>query len=188
MKNMFFISLLVLVSISCSSLKVATDYDKTVDFTQYKSLEFYGWSENSDALLNEFDKRRIEKAFAEEFSTRDIDIVESGGDMVVSLFIVTEQKTETTANTYNSGGGYGGYYGYGPGYGWGMGYSTTTISEHEYTVGTLIISIFDAKKEALIWESIGKGTIEQHPRSADRAINYYVAQVMREYPVKPEKK
>lgn len=189
MKNLFYLAVISLLAFSCSGLKVATDYDKTVDFSQYKTLEFYGWAENSNAILSELDQRRIEEAFGKEFANRGISVVESDADIVVSLYIVTEQKTQTTAHTnhYGGYGGFGGYYGYGPGYGWGMGHSYTTVSEHEYTVGTLIVSVFDTEKEALVWESIGKGTIEQHPRSADRAINYYVAQIMRQYPVEPIK-
>lgn len=186
MKNVFHLAIITLLSISCSSLKVATDYDKTIDFNQYQTFEFYGWAEDSNEILDELDQRRIEKAFGEEFNSRGLKAVESGGDIVVSLYIITKQKTKKTAHT-NHYGGYGGYYGYGPGYGWGMGYSHTTISEYEYTEGTLIVSVFDAKKETLVWESIGKGSIEQHPRSADRAINYYVAQIMRKYPVQPTK-
>ena len=188
MKNYLIIIAIAFATLSCSSLKVTTVFDPSVDFTQLKTLEFYGWAENSAAILNEFDQQRIEKAFGNEFAKRNIEVVEDGGDMIVSLYIVTEQKTQTTANTYGYGGGYGGYYGYGPGYGWGMGHSTTTYTDHEYTVGTLIISIFDPVKEQLIWESVGRGEIEQHPRNAERAINYYVAQIMREYPVKPVKK
>ena len=116
---------------ACSSLKVYSDVDSTIDFSQYKSLEYYGWAEESDKLLTQLDKDRIERAFGEEFRKRGIEIVESGGDMIVTLFIVVEQKKGATAQTTHMGGGfggyYGGYYGYGPGYGWGSGYSTTTI-------------------------------------------------------------
>jgi hypothetical protein len=189
MRNLFFISTIVLASISCSSLKVVSDSDATVDFTKYKTLQFYGWAKNSDEILNDLDKARIEKAFANEFARRNISVVKKGGDIIVSLYIVTEQKTQKIAHTYHyGGGGWGGYYGYGPGYGWGMGYSTTNISETEYTLGTLIVSVFDPETEQLIWESIGQGTIQENTRSVERVINYSVAKIMRPYPVKPPKK
>ena len=66
--------------------------------------------------------------------------------MIVTLYIVTEDKTQITANTTGTGG-YGGYYGYGPGYGWGGGHSTTTYSEYDYTVGTLVIAVYDEAPE-----------------------------------------
>lgn len=186
MKKLLFI-FPILLAFSCSSLKVYTDLDPTVDFSQYKSLEYYGWADNSDKILNKFDKDRIEQAFGNEFLKRGIKIVEKGqGDIVVSLFIVTEQKTSKTAHTNHYGGyGYGGYYGYGPGYGWGGGHSTTTYSEHDYTEGTLIVSVFDAKKKELVWEAVGRGTVEENPQNRDKSIPKAAEQIMSKYPVKP---
>lgn len=186
MKNLFIALLAGILLSSCSSLSVVSDLDKTVDFTQFEDLEYYGWTDNSDQILNRFDKERIEEAFGAEFKSRNLTIVEKGeGDIIVSLYIVTQQKTQTTANTSSMGGGYGGYYGYGPGYGWGGGHSTTTFSEYDYTDGTLIVSVYDAEKEQLIWESVGKGTINENPEKREASIPKAVAQIMSEYPVQP---
>ena len=79
-----------------SSIKVTSDYDKDYDFASVKTAEYYGWAENSDQILTRFDKERIEKAFGEEFTKRGIDFVQKGqADVIVSLYIVTEQKQET---------------------------------------------------------------------------------------------
>ncbi|MEZ5148397.1 MAG: hypothetical protein R2759_15355 [Bacteroidales bacterium] len=47
-------------------------------------------------------------------------LTRENGDLVVTLYIVIADKSETTAHTTNMGYGgyYGGYYGYGPGWGW----------------------------------------------------------------------
>jgi len=188
MKKILLIASVALFMLSCSSVKVISDFDKNVDFTQYKSLEYYGWADDSDKILNRFDKERIEKAFAAEFRSRDIEIIESGGDLIVTLYIVAEQKTETTAYTSGMGGGYGGYggyYGYGPGYGWGGGYSTTTYNDYDYVVGTLLVSVYDAAKKELIWESRGEGTVDEDPNNSEEKIAKTVAQIMYEYPIKP---
>ncbi len=133
---------------------------------------------------------------ASEFETRGVKVVEGDADIIVSLFIVSEQKTQTTAHTTGMGGmyggyggyrGYGGYYNYGPGYGWGGGHSTTTYSEHEYTVGTLAISVYDAQQEHLVWESIGKGTVDTNPKNNEENIPKSVAKIMATYPVQAAK-
>jgi len=179
---------------SCATTKVKFDYDKSVDFTKFKTFEYYGWADNSDKLLNQFDKDRIEKAFGQEFKDRGMSHVESNGDLVVTLYIVTEQKTETTATTTSMGGayggygyGYGGYYGYGPGYGWGMGHTTTTYNNYDYTVGTLIIDVYDAKAKRLVWESIGTKTVGEDPQTRDETIPKAVSAIMKPYPVQPIK-
>ena len=83
------------------------------------------------------------------------------------------------------GGGYGGYYGHGPGYRWGGGHSTTQIHEYDYVVGTLVISIFNAEKKELIWESVGQGTVDEDPNSREESAEKNAAKIMKEYPVQP---
>ena len=179
-----FMTMMVLFMLaSCSSLKVNSDYDKTADFSQYKTYSYYGWAENSDKILNQFDKERIEKAFGEEFKKRGLKYVESDGDLVVTLFIVTEQKQQTTATTTNMGGGYGGYYGYGPGYGWGGGMSTTSYNTYDYVVGTLVIDVYDAKEKKLVFESIGSDTINEDPKKRDKTTPITVSAIMRPFPI-----
>ena len=118
-----------------------------------------------------------------------MEYVEKGGDMIVTLFIVVEQKTSTTATTTSMGGGYGGYYGgyygYGPGYGWGGGHSTTSIQEYDYNVGTLVCDVFDKKDEKLIWEGIGTGEINENPKNRDKNIPKTVQAIMSKFPVPP---
>jgi len=174
---------LMLTFFGCSSIKVTSDFDTTVDFTTYKTFEYYGWAEESNKILNQLEQERIENAFGKELKDRGITAVKkgSGGDLIITLYVVTEQKTSTTAHTTgtNMGGmGYGGYYGYGPGYGWGgsgMHSSTTTYSENDYTVGTLIIDVYDANGKKLIWESIGSGTIAEAKTPEAKEKNIAVA-------------
>lgn len=198
MKNII-LSLLTVVMIlsSCaSSIKVTSQYDSKVDFTQYKSYSNLGWSNNSDELMNDFDKKRVEAAFAHEFETRGMKYVQTGGDIEISLFLVTEQKTATTAYTNNYGvggpsgygyGGYGGYY-YGSAWGWGGGYATTTYSQYDYTVGTLVCDVFDAKEKKLVWQSVGSGTVDDDSATRDKGIPKAVAKIMSLFPIKASAK
>lgn len=185
--NIFLIVLAALVLASCSGIKVTADYDKTVDFTKYKTFAYYGWIEESDKDLSPFDKKRIEEAFAQEFKSRGLELVKENADLVVALFIVEQQKTQTTATTTGTGGmyGYGGYYGYGPGWGWGGGHSTTTYSDYDYTVGTLVCDVFDASKKQLVWEGVGTKTISENPQKREKSIPVAVKAIMAKYPVQP---
>jgi hypothetical protein len=175
---------------SCTGIKVVADADPTVDWSQHKTIEYYGWAEESDQILTRFDKERIENAFAHEFKRRGFELVDNGGDLVVSLFIVVEQKTQKTATTTSMGGGYGGYYGgyygYGPGYGWGGGHSTTSIQEYDYAVGTLVCDVFDKEKEVLIWEGIGTKTVDEDPAKRESSIPKAVQAIMSKFPVAPK--
>ena len=175
---------------SCATLKVNSDRDSAIDFTKYRTFEYYGWEEGSDKIMSPFDKERVENSFAAEFAARGMNLVDEGGELVVSLYIITEQKTKTTAHTTHMGGmgGYADYYyGYGPGWGWGGGHSTTSYSQYDYEVGTLIVSVYDKAEQRLIWESIGKGTVDDNPQSREYKIPKYVKQIMSKYPVEPAK-
>jgi hypothetical protein len=185
MKKLFPILLLTLFIYGCSSTKFTSDYDKTVDFTKYKTLSYYGWAKDSDKVLNDFDKERIEGAFAMEFINRGIELKESGGDIVVSLFIVIDQKTGATAYTTHMGTG---GYGYGAGWGWGMGYSNTTYNEYDYYVGSLVCDVFDAESKKLVWQGVVSGEIDDNPKSRERNIPRVVQEIMKKYPVKPIKR
>lgn len=185
-KNILALFVLGLMIFSgCSSITLHSDYDKSVDFTKYKTISYYGWADNSDKLLSPFDKERLEKAFGEEFINRGYTFVKEGGDMIVALYIVTEQKQQTTATTTGMGGGYGygGHYGYGPGWGWGGGMSTTTVNTYDYTVGTLVCSVFDAKEQKLIWEGSGSGEVDDNPQTRENNIPKSVAKIMSQYPI-----
>ncbi len=172
---------------SCSSVKVVSDRDPSVDFSQYNTYSFYGWQENSDQIMNDLDKRRIESAFAEEFRKRGIQYTEEGGDIVVALFVVVNTETTTTAytNHYGMGGYNWGGYGWGGGWGMGFGNSTTTYSENQYNVGTLVVDVFDAEKKELVWESVGSGTVSEDRKNRDERIQKAVAKIMKQYPIDP---
>ena len=197
MKKIVYIFLIGVMLYSCNTVKVVSDKDSSIDFSEYKTAEYYGWADNSDRILNSLDKNRLEEAFGTEFKSRGLSLVEKGeGDMIISLYIITERKTETVANTTSNNmggmggygmGGYGGYYGYGPSYGWGGGHSTTTYSERDYNEGTLIVSVYDAKKKELIWEAVGTKTVDEDPKSPEENIQKAVAKIMLEYPVQPTK-
>lgn len=165
--------LFTLFIVNCSSKLDLSLYhlsDDSVDYSKYKTFQYYGWADNSDSVLTFENKNIIEQSFAEEFALRDLTLVKENGDLIVNLIVHTQQVTAREANTYYGGGmgmagyggyggmgmgGYGGYYGYGPGYGWGAGMSSTTVyNTVNYTEGSLIINIFDARKKILIYESI----------------------------------
>jgi hypothetical protein len=182
MKKIFPLILFCIAMFSCSTVKFTSDYDKEVDFTKFKTLSYYGWAKDSDKILNEFDKQRIEGAFAAEFMNRGIELKQTGGDMVVSLFIVIDQKTGTRAYTTHLGTG---GWGYGPGWGWGMGYSTTNYQQFDYLVGTLVCDVFDAETKKLAWQGVVSGDIDENPNNRERNIPRVVRELMKRYPVKP---
>jgi hypothetical protein len=190
MKEIFFYSMALALFTSCSSTKFTSNYDGDIDFNQHKTLSYYGWTEESDKILTRFDKDRIEKAFGDEFEKRGFTLAERDGDIIVSLFIVVDQKKGATAytNHYGGGGPYGyGGYGYGAGWGWGGGYSSTSYSEYDYYVGTLVCDVLDSKTKKLIWQGVITGEIDDNPKTRERNTPRVVKEIMKKYPKQPLK-
>lgn len=190
--NTFSVFLVALLTSSQIYAQVTSDYDNTVDFTKFKTIKFLGWQGNSDQLINDLDKNRILDSFGKEFGMRNLTIVEQGGELAVTLYLVIDQKTSKTAYTnYNGGMGYGGRWGYGYGMGYGagmgMGSATTTYSENDYEVGTFVVSVYDGESKNLIWQGISTKTINENPKKREKTIPKGVKKLMKKYPVQPPK-
>lgn len=179
-KAIFILTILVAIS-SCSTVKVVADVDKNVDFSVYKTYSFLGWQDDSDKLLNDLDKKRVRDAFANEFNAREMSFVENNGDLDITLYFVVDQKTSTTAYTDYYGGGYRGYSRYGGG--WGNGYATTTYSESDYLVGTLVMDVFDGTSKEQVWQGIATSTIAENPAKREKTIPSKIKALMNKFPV-----
>lgn len=189
-KNILGTLLIVFLISSLSFGQVSYDLDKTLDFTKFKTFTFKGWEKDSDQQLNDLDKKRITDAFAHELEIRGFTKDDNSPDVAITLYIVVEEKSSTTAYTnYNGGMGYG----MGAGAGWGMGYggagmgsSTTSYSTNDYQVGTIVIDFYDASTKKLAWQGTMKATIKK-PKKRDKSIPRSVAKLMLKYPVKASK-
>jgi hypothetical protein len=179
-------------AVMCHTLlfaQVKSDFDKEADFTKYKTYKFLGWEENSDQILNDFDKKRLLESFQKELTARGMTKDESNPDVGITLFIVVQQKTSTTAYTNYNGGmgyGYGRWGGWGAGY--GMGSSTTTYSQDDYLEGTIVIDFYDESTKKLVWQGILTKEVVENPKKREKTIPKAVNKLMYQYPVKPAKK
>jgi len=170
------------VAISLKAQKVTIDLDKSADFSNYKTINFLGWQKDSDQLLNDFDKKRLRDAFANEFQGRGFSRVENNADIEITLYLVLEQKTSTTGYTNYYGGHYSGYRR--GSWGWGNGYASTSYSQSDYIKGTLVMDVFDAKTKKLIWQSVASGTVKEDPKKREKAIPKTVNKMMKKFPIK----
>jgi len=167
--------------------KITVDLDKEADFTNYKTLTFLGWQENSDRLMNDLDKDRMRKAFISEFNSRGFTKSDDGNaDIAITLYLVLERRTSTTAYTnYYGGGGYGRYHR--GGWGWGNGYASTSYSESDYIKGTLVMDVYDNSTNKLIWQAAASGTVKENPKKREKSIPKTVSKIMKKFPVQPVK-
>lgn len=190
MKNYAFFSFIALALFfaGCgNSITITSDYDKQVDFTQFKTFGFLDWDEQSKSYVNDLDRRRIEDAVSKQLEARGFTRVPDTGETMIGFHVIVETKSGTTAYTNHYGGM--GYYGAGGGFGYGYGYpyggaSTTTYQTYEYQIGTLIIDQFETKTRKLIWEGIAQGEIEEKKENREENLNKDMARMFADYPIK----
>ncbi|MCO6358680.1 DUF4136 domain-containing protein [Roseivirga pacifica] len=165
--------------------QIKSDYSKDADFTGIESYMFAGWQDNSDEILNDIDKKRILDAFKAEMDARGLEHKTSGADVVLTLFVVVDSKTSTTAYTdFNSTMGYRGRWGWGYGYG-GVGTvsATTTYSENDYLEGTLVVDMYDADGKDLMWQGIIKKVVKSNPKKREKTIPKNINKLMKKFPI-----
>lgn len=192
MKKIFSIFVLTLLLFSCSTLEVLYDYDKSVDFTQFKTFSFYPWDYKHGFQLNDYDKQTILNAIQNDMKGKGYSYKKEGGDFLVSIFITLEGKTSYEAYTNHYGGwaGYGGgwgYSGFGYGYGYGPGYSTTTVTQRNYEQGTLVIDVLSVTDKKLIWQGIGSKEVETNLEERDKTLPKNVSTILAKFPDKNTK-
>lgn len=177
MKKLFFFATVLMTS--CSSVKVAYDFDKQVDFTKYKTYAFT--QESLNLGIEQLNRDRLINAVETELAAKGFTKSESP-DVLIDMHITAKKRTEAVANTTGAGG-YRGYYGR---YGYGGGFSTTTIDYNEYIDGTLLINMVDKSTEKIAWQGRGTRTIDEDASAEKREsnINYAVKQIFTNYPPK----
>jgi len=176
------ILMLALIMTSCSSVKVASDYDTQVDFSQYKTFAFYKTGIDN-APISDLDKRRMLRAIETELLAKGFTKSEDP-DLLVSLFTKAQQRVDV----YNNAWGWGGWGpGWGPawGPGWGWGWNQPVASTR--TEGSLFIDLIDAKKNELVWQGLGRGYLSDDLERKEERIKEFVNLIMQRYPPGAEK-
>ena len=107
---------------------------------------------------------------------------EGAADAVVVLHGATQVKKDL--NTFYSGMGMGGYgYRYG---GFGGGTAHTSVSE--YTVGTLVVDIFDAKSKNLLFRGTATDELSDKPEKNQKKLAKASDKMFKDFPPGSAKK
>lgn len=172
--NLFFIAMVssFLVLTGCS-VTTSYDYDKTADFSQYKTFSFY--QEGIDKLkLNDLDRNRIVRAIVAQLKSKGLTEAEKG-DLTVNVLASSKKVVNVDNDPYWGPWGWG--------YGWG---STSTV--YETREGKLTVHLVDTKKNILVWEGIADGLNVTNATNKDEEIGRAVQKIFTYYPPKEKSK
>lgn len=163
----------VVVLASCASKPtIESDYDHTVDFSQYKTYNFFSplgiENPNYSSIYGSIFRDAIGKEMESRGYTKS-----DKPDLLINVSGRLQDKTKvtTTSDPYMSGGYYGyrrGAYGAWGGYGYG---TTTHVSN--YTEGTVNVDMVDRALKRMVWEGVAVGRVNEKRTNDETRQNIY---------------
>jgi hypothetical protein len=165
------IGIVLLTAAASFGQQVKTDYDRSADFSQYKT---YSWQkvQTPDPLWVD----RIKQAVNASLTAKGWTQVPAGGN--VAIVAVEMTRNQQTLDTF--------YNGFGGGWRWGGGFGNATTTVDNYKVGTLVIDLFDANSKKLIWRGSSSDTLSDKSDTNIKNLDKAVQKMFNHFP--PEEK
>jgi len=164
---------------------VRTDHDPTAEFGAYRTFAIPP-PERADTP-NEFDNSLVLKRIAAMVERRlqDRGLARAGvedADLSVRFWLTTERRTEvSTVPAAPFLGPWPGPYPYPNRVGrWGAMYEDVIV--RNYTEGTLVLDLVDAKRGELVWRAYVVGTVSRDREAAFAALDEAIGRALAEYP------
>lgn len=157
---------------------VSVDYDHDFNFSTVKTFAV----KMGTAWGNPLGEKRALAEFEEAFAAKGWRLVPEGeADALVLLHGATETKHRL--DTFYTGGG--GMYG---GYRWGGfgGGETTTV--HDFTVGTLVVDVYDIKSKGLIWRGTASDELKAKAEKREKQLAKASDKLLKDFPPGSAKK
>ena len=164
----------------CSEYDIKYDYDVDSNFTAYHT---YAWipvtinegSVNANTALqkNTLLDKRIRGAVDGQMLAKGFKLDEQNPDVLVVYHTGMQNQVDVTDWGYSYAGSYWGWAG-------------RDIDVYNYTEGTLIVDLVNAKSKQLAWRGSATGVVEpgKSPEEVQERINDVVAQIFANYPPK----
>jgi hypothetical protein len=156
--------------------KTSAGYDKTVNFSNYKTFMFSSTNGARNPIINEM----IITAVVRELTARGLTRVEADADLRVNYLAATGFNIQTASVPfgYNVNPAYTGLV------------PTAGTTTWDVTTGTLLIDLFDNKTDRIIFRGTAKDVLQRAPSAnaaADakivtKPINNGIAKIFKKYP------
>ncbi|MBT8074417.1 MAG: DUF4136 domain-containing protein [Xanthomonadales bacterium] len=154
----------MLITACGSTTTIKSDYDRSVDFSQFKTYGYYSpmgiENPNYSSLLGQMFRDAIDA----QMKPRGY-VLSNNPDLLINVSARMQDKTQV--RTYSEPAMYGGYYGYRGGLydPWGgYGYGTSTHVS-QYTEGTINVDMVDIDNKRMVWEGIAIGRVDEKKKN-----------------------
>jgi len=166
-------------AVACAGIDITVDHeaDPEADFAGY---ETYDWMPPESRRVNiktrdPMVEQRIRNAIESQLRAKGLRKVDSGEpDIRIGYLLVLEDGVDSQT-MYNRSDPDWRYRTYGP--------ETTTTRTVAYTIGTLVIDVFEVEKKALVWRGAAEGQTRQDQDAGkqEKRINEAVRMILAEF-------
>jgi hypothetical protein len=157
---------------SASAQKVTTDWDHGADWSKYNTY----YSTIGKPFGTQLNQQRATAAVDSALKSRGWTKLATLDNASAAVIINGAGQQEETSTTMYAGGGFAGW-GWGGG---GMGMATTSTSQ--YTIGTLVVDIFDANNKQLLFRGQGQETLSDKTEKNISSLYKAVAKMFKDFP------
>ena len=168
--------LVVLCAMPAAAQKVYVDYDRNAIKNDYKT---FAWQETGPTLqefaplMHTRIKNGIEHYLTEGGYIEDLD----SPDLYVTYHTSSQEEVQFSVTGY--GYGYGTGWGWSPYWGASGGAVSTTASTYER--GTLVVDIWDAKTDEIVWRGTASAVIPENPEKARKTIEKALEKMVKQF-------
>ena len=164
------LTLAVALAPAARAQDVSVDYDKSVDFSKYQTFAI----EIGTTWGNPIGEKRVLEEFTKAFEGKGWKTApKEEASALVALHGATEKRHDL--DTFYSG--YGGYR-----FRRGFGTVTATTTVHDYTVGTLVVDVFDAKTKELLWRGTAQDELKDKPEKREKQLAKASEKLLKNFP------
>ena len=156
----------LLVPIACVLLatiayaqKVTFDSNPSAPFASYKTYAWTQGTPTADSLM----EQRIHDGVAAQLAAKGLTPTNATPDLFVATHAVTQDHPQLVVN----------------GFGWGLG---GVASVENYTVGTLVVDLYDAKTRQMVWRGVATDSVSSKPQKNAERINKAIEKMFAKYP------
>jgi hypothetical protein len=144
---------------ACSTMEVTVDYDRSADFARYRTFSFLPDRTFEDPTL----RGVFEDAITQTLEAKGLRRITPGGaaDLWIAIRGSVDRRTRIEAATY----------GYGLHSTTAGGAAVDRIPVSDVPVGTVVVDLVDAARNALVWQGIAADTLLPSPTPSDRERN-----------------
>jgi hypothetical protein len=176
--TLFAAAVLLAVAGSASAQKVNTEFDQSFDFSKIKTF----YAKIATDWGNPIGEKNVLENIQSGLEAKGWQLApEDQADAEVLINGATQQKHDL--NTF--------YSGMGGGWGWrgmgGMGMASSQTTTRTYTVGTLVVDIYDAKTKQLIWRGTASDEVKAKQEQREKQVSKASEKLFKKFPPEPKK-